>query len=206
MAAALEDLQKDLARALELGDPDRINAVRRTIAEGHPGTSAAAEASYRLGVAALFGAQDLDEAMARLKAAAKSKDKTWTPRARVSLGLLLFRQDKVQQALFELRKVAGAPVPTLDSAQALGFIAMIHRDTNKGAEAERVRGQQLELLGKLVKSEDAAVSGLAHYMLGMEHKFDGQRREATSHLEAALAGGGLAPEDAANVRAALDDL
>jgi len=206
MPAALGDLTKDLNRAIEVGDADRINAVRRTIAEGHAGTPEAAEASYRLGMYALFAEHNLDEAVARLKASAKSKNATWTPRARVALGLLLFRQSKTQQAIFELRKVSSAAKPSLASAQAFGYMALIHTESKKGPEAERARDGQREQLAKLVKSSDPEEAGLAHFMLGMEHKFDGMRREATSHLEAAIASGGLGPDETAQAQAALDDL
>lgn len=206
MPASLADLERDLQRALQTDDPDRLDSVRRTIAEGHPETEAGAEAGYRLGLSALFRQQDLDDAVKWMRAAAKAKSETWSPRARTSLGLLLFRQGKVQQAVFELRRVAGRKPATLAVAEALGYMVIVHRETDNPREADRARTEQLKALRALTKDGDPEVSGLAHYMLAMELKFDGERRPAKEHLEAALKSKGLSDEDRERAQAVLSAL
>src|SRR5688500_15411197 len=120
--ATLKDLQRDLARALEAGDPDQIASVRRTIASGFPDTPEAAEANYRLGLDQLFRGKNLEEAAKHLREATKAKAPPWSIASRVSLGLVMLRQGKAQQAIFELRRVAGIKPPTIHSAQAAGFV------------------------------------------------------------------------------------
>lgn len=203
MAAALEQLLRDLDRALKSGDPDRITSVRVTIAQGHPESDAGAEANYRLGLSALFSGQDLEQAATFLKAATKAKSKAWGPDARTSFGLVLFRLGKVQQAIFELRKVAGVKPPTLASARALGFMVMLLREGEKRDEADRTRKQQFEALRALTKSADAEVQAQAHFMLGMEHKHDGDRAGAKENLQNAVESEALGPDELAIARAAL---
>ena len=120
--ASLKDLERDLARALKAGDLDQIASVRRTIASGFADTPAAAEANYRLGLDLLFRTKNVDEAAAHLREAAKTKAAPWSIAARVSLGLVMLRQGKAQQAIFELRRVAGSQ---LDPAVVETFETMI---------------------------------------------------------------------------------
>jgi tetratricopeptide (TPR) repeat protein len=206
MVASLPDLLKDLDRALAAGDLEALNAVRRTIADGHPETDAGAEAAYKLGLAALFLEGKLDDAGERFRAAAKSKSTAWSPAARTSLGIVLWRQGKPQQAVFELRKVASAKPPTIASAQALGFVVLVHRETNNGPEAERARTEQMKLLGEIARSPTPGDAALANFMLGMEFKYEGRRPDARRHLEAALASHALSTEDEDRIRGTLNEL
>jgi hypothetical protein len=59
-------------------------------------------------------------------------------------------------------------------------------------------------------AQDGTASGedkaLAHFMLAMELKFDGERAPAKKHLRAALDVGGLTDRDRKQAEAALADL
>lgn len=204
--ASLKELQRDLERALEAGDADQVASVRRTIAGGFSGSPAAAEASYKLGLDALFRAKNPDEAAKHLREAAKAKVPSWSLAARVSLGILLLHQGKPQQALFELRRAAGVKPPSIESAQAAGFIVIALREIGNGKEAERARATQLDMLRGLVNREEEETRALAHFMLGMEHKFDGERAPAKQHLEAALALAALPDDARSTAQSAMQDL
>ncbi len=204
--ASLKELEGDLSRAIEAADLDRIASVRRTIATGHPDTPAAAQAHYRLGLDLLFRTKNLEEAAEHLREAAKAKAAPWSMAARVSLALILLRQGKPQQAIFELRRVAGLKPPTIHSAQAAGFVVLALRETGNRTEADRARKAQLDVLALLVNSPDAETAALAHQMLGMEHKFVGERAQAKRHLEAALASPALPPDARRSAEKAMEDL
>ena len=206
MASNLKSLLQELSAGLKAQDPAKINAVRAQIGDSHPDTDEGAEANFRLGVSGLMAGQDVDEAVGRLRKAAKAKHPVWTPQARLSLGLLLKAQGKEQQAIFELRKVAGMKNPSLASAQALGFMVMMQEDAGQAEEAARTRKQHHQLLDKMVSSEEKEIASLAHYMLGMDHKYEGARAEAKAHLEQALQKGGLQEDEAARVKEALNSL
>lgn len=203
--AKLSDLLRDLDRALAADDQDTAASVRRTIAEGHPGTPEAAEAHFKLGLFQLFKRQDLDAAATHLREAAKAKHAVWSPQARISLGLILHRQGKFQQAVFELRRVSGMTPPSLITAQAAGLVVLSLRSDGKAQEAERARGQQLDMLDKLTRSLAGEEQAMARFMLGMEHKHDGRRDKAKPLLQAALTGG-LPAAEAAVAKRALADL
>jgi tetratricopeptide (TPR) repeat protein len=205
VAAALKDLLRDLARALEEGDRERIARVRRLIADGHSETSEAAEASYKLGLDALFLDLDLDRAVEHFRKAAKTKSALWSQAARVSLGMALFRQGKQQQAIFELRKAAGQKPPTIAAAHALAVISGFLRQMNNAAEADRARAEQMKLLVELTKSSSKEDAALAHYMLGVELKYEGKRADARRHFEAAL-GGALDPTFVGRAKSLLGEL
>lgn len=187
--ATLPELLRDLDRALGAGDLDTAASVRRTIAEGHPTAPEAAEARFKLGLHLLFKGRDLEAAAGELREAAKAKHPVWSPQARISLGLILLRQGKFQQAVFELRRVSGQTPPTLVSAQAAGLVVVALRSDKKATEADRARGQQLDLLDKLTRSLTGEEKAMAQFMLGMEHKHDGRRDKARPLLQAALTTG-----------------
>ena len=203
MASSLEQLLIDLKSALNQKDAARINDTRRQLGDEHGQTEAGVEANFRLGVSGLMAGQDVDEAMKRLRMAAKAKHSVWTPQARLSLGLLLKAQGKEQQAIFELRKVAGAKTTSLASAQALGFMVMMLEDAGNSEEASRTRKQHHKLLSEMASSSESEVSSLAHYMLGMDLKYSGSRQDAKKHLELALERGGLAADELGRVQEAL---
>jgi tetratricopeptide (TPR) repeat protein len=203
MPASLSDLEQDLARALGAGDFNRAGSVRETIADAHGTTEAGAEANYKLGLAVLFGTGDLERAAERFRLAIQVKGSRWSGPARTSLGLVLHRLGKPQQALFELRKVAAAKPPSVASATALGLVALVLKDMNQPAEFERARKEQLKLLEGLLKAADAEEAALASYMLGMEYKYEGRRAEAKKYLERALASEALGPEEKARIEDAL---
>lgn len=205
--AALKELLSDLARALDANDLAAAAAVRRTIVDNHPDAAEAAEAGFKLGLHLLFKEKDLDAASVALRAAAKAKHPVWSPQARISLGQILMRQGKHQQAVFELRRVAGSTKPTLVSAQAAGLVVIALREAKKGPEAERARAQYLDTLERLTKADLPGVErALAQHMLALEHKHDGQRRLAKPLLEAALASGALPQAERAQAEQALKEL
>lgn len=205
MTAPLKDLQRDLEGALERGDRERIAEVRRLIVERFPDSDVAAEARYKLGLDALFFDADLDAAVDHFRAATKSKTGPWGAAARVSLGMALFRQGKGQQAVFELRKAAGVKPPTVAAAHALLLVSGFVRQLGNAAEADRARAEAMKLLDQLAKTAPAEDQALAHFLLGMEHKFEGRRDRARSHLEKALAAK-LDPLFAGKAQAALSEL
>ena len=204
--AALEDLLRDLTRALQAKKEDDALAVRRSIAEQYPETPEGAEASYKIGLAALFRSQDLDAAATAFRASAKAKQKTWSLTARTSLGLLLLRQGKHQQAVFELRRAASARPPTLLVAQAAGLLVLALKEGNQQQEADRAHRQHVSLLDELLKSKDPETAAVARFMRAMEHKFDGQPADAREHLKAVLASDALPEAERASAERALVSL
>jgi len=206
MDANLEALHKELDAAIQAKDPEKINLIRGKIGDQFPATSAGAEANFRLGISLLMAGQSVEQAVERLRKAAKAKQSTWTAQARLSLGLVLKAQGKEQQAMFELRKVAGGKTQDLAAAQAYGFMLIILEDTGKKEEAQRTRKQYHALLAHLVNEDDDEVSCLSHFMFGMDLKFSGDRQEAKKHLEAAKSKNGLKPEQAIQVEQALAKL
>jgi hypothetical protein len=118
----------------------------------------------------------------------------------------MLRQGKAQQAIFELRRVAGMKPPTIHSAQAAGFVVLALRETGNPGEADRARKAQLDTLQVLIKSNDAETAALAHQMLGMEHKFVGERAKAKEHLSKALASPALPPDERRSAELAMQDL
>ena len=206
MDANLKALHKELDAALAAKDAEKINLFRSKIGDQFPTTPEGAEANFRLGVSLLMAGQAVDDAIERLRRAAKAKQPTWTAQARLSLGLLLKAQGREQQAMFELRKVAGGKTQDLAAAQAYGFMLIILEDGKKNDEAQRTRKQYHSLLEKLVEDEDEEISCLAHFMFGMDLKFHGNRKEARKHLELAQSKNGLQPEQAGQVEKALEQL
>lgn len=189
MNPSLADLLMDLERSVSGGDLDQVASIRRTIASSHATTEDGAEAMYKLGLDALFRRADLEASSQHLRESAKAKSPRWSPLARSTLGLILLRMGKPQQALFELRKVAGLSPPTLVSAQAWGLLVMAHRALDQAGEAERARGEHLKTLLRLTETAPAEDRGLAQFLLGMEYKFEGRRDLAKRFLR-------LASEDA----------
>jgi tetratricopeptide (TPR) repeat protein len=204
-APPLDALKKDVDRAIKAGDPEKIALAWRAIATGHPDTSDAAEAEYRLGLDALFRVKNMDQAGEHFRTAAKAKG-VYAMAARSSLGLVLLRQGKPQQGIFELRKVAGTAPPTILSASAWGLLVVAFRESNNAREAERARTEHRRALQKLIESNVAEDSALANFMLGMEHKHDGERAPAKKLLQTALDSGKLPPAETAAAQKALAEV
>lgn len=203
----LSSLLGDLERALAIRDLDLAASVRRTIVEGHPGTTAAAESAYKLGLDALYRRHDLDAAVRWFRGVVRAKAPKWSAAARVSLALVLLRQQKHQRALFELRKAASADPPTLLSAQAAGLAAVALAGARRpGAEVERARDQAKSLLTRLTASSDPEIGGGAAFILGMEFKFDGDRQKARTWLERAVASGVLSEDERCLAEQSLEEL
>lgn len=204
---ALKDLKRDLERALGAKqDFDQIALIRQKIAEAHGDTVEGAEANYKLGLDALFRRGDLELAAQHLREATRVKAPPWSVAARVSLGLILLRQGKDQQAVFELRRVAGATPPTLVSAQAWGLLVIAFRQLKKGQDANKAQTEYRKALEQIERSGAPADVAQARYMLGMEHKFDGNRAMAKRYLEQALGFAELPAEDRVRIEATLAGL
>ncbi len=201
----IQDLVRDLERALQSGDHDRVASVRRTIAHQYPETPAGAEASYKLGLDALFRKRNADEAAEHFRAAVKAKS-TWSAPARTSLAIVLLRQGKGQQGMFELRKIASASPPTIASAYAQGLLVLALREAKKGPEAEKAHQEHKRMLLKVAETSTGEDKALAHFMLGMEHKIDGEREPAKKQLQAALAVGALEARERKQAEAALAEV
>ena len=204
--AKLEALLSDLSRALEAKNEDTAASVRRTIAEAYPETPEGAEARYKLGLAALYRAQDLDLAAQHFREATKAKQKVWSACARTSLGLVLLRQGKHQQAVFELRRAAAPRPADLMVAQAASMLVMALAEMGNTKESARARTQQLEILDTLAKSDEPQTAAIAQFYRGMEHKFDGERGPAKALLSAALAAELLPTDERAVAERALAKL
>ena len=205
MGAKLPDVLADLRRAEQNEDTARIDELRRKLVETFPDAPESAEASFRLGLVTLLRDGKPDEAEVRLRLGTKSSNKAVAAQARTHLGMLLHRRGKTQQAVFELRKVAGRSPPDLWSAQALALVHLVFREQGNAKEAERARAEQLKLLEQLTKGEGES-QAFAHFFLGMEHKFDGRREPAKRHLELAAKHAALPAGEKSQVQAALRDL
>jgi Flp pilus assembly protein TadD len=128
-----------------------------------------------------------------MRAAAKGKGQ-WATLARSALGMVLLRQGKHQQAVFELRKVASVTPPTVLSAHGWGLVVYALRESKNMKEAERARGEHKKVLIKLTQSKSPEDAAIGNFMLGMEYKFDGDRTLAKQHFTTALAGPLPGPE------------
>lgn len=204
-AQPLDALKKDLDRAIKGGDPEKIAAALSAIAKSHPDTPEGGDASYRLGLDALFRGKNMDQAAEHFRAAAKTKG-PHALTARSSLGMVLIRQGKQQQGIFELRKVAGVTPPTIISVSAWGLLVVALTEQRKTQEAQRAHTEHKRALEKLTQSKSAEEAALAQYMLGMEHKIDGERAIAKRHIEAAIASKALPANELALAKAALAEL
>ena len=193
---SIEDLKRDLSRALEANNWSAAASVRSTLVAQHPDTSEAAEAAYKQGLHALYQEQVLARAAEYLRLAARAMDPDWSLPARVSLGLVMLAQGKGQQAVFELRKAAGIKPPNQMTAQAAGLVAVALAQHKPGAEVERAREQYKGVLQQLTKGQAPAVEAWACLHLGMEFKHDGQRAEAKQWLHRAAGLNALGPDEA----------
>ncbi|MCK6546630.1 hypothetical protein L6R52_12340 [Myxococcota bacterium] len=205
MATSLKELGAHLDAALGKGDLDAVAEARRKIAAAFPDTEAGSEAAYKLGLDALYRRRDLEGAAEQMRAAVKVKG-PFAVLARSALGLILLRQGKAQQAIFELRKVAGTTPPTLLSATGHGLLVYALRETKQLKEAERARTEHKKALQKVAEGKVADESALAHFMLGMEYKFDGERDLAKRHLQTAVASPLLPPLERGQAEKALTEV
>lgn len=203
--ATLSELSGRLERALAAGDLDLVARERAAIAVAFPESEQGAEAAYKLGLDALYRRRDLEAAALQMRAAAKVKG-VYGALARSALGLILLRQGKAQQAIFELRKVASTTPPTIVSASAYGLLVYALRETKQLKEGERARVEHKRVLAKLTESANAEDAALAHFQLGVEHKFDGDRALAKRHLQAATQGSALPARERALALAALAEV
>jgi predicted Zn-dependent protease len=204
-APPLKSLKADLDRELKKGDWDKVAAARAAIVAAYPETEEGAEASYKLALDAIYRKKNLEEAANHLRNAVKVKS-PWSGIARSTLGIVLLRQGKAQQAAFELRRVAGQNPPTIFSASAQGLLVIALRETNQPKEAERARAQHKQILAKLTQSATPEDAAMANFLLGMEYKFDGERDIAKRHLAAAIESKKLPNDERAIAERALSEL
>ena len=116
--------------ALAAGDPDAVDVARRAYLDVDHKGAVAADMRYRLGLSRLFRHRDRDGAIELFKEAAAEKGAPVAAEARVSLALCLSSTGKRQQAIFELRKMLPeGTAPTIHTAQALDFLAMLLRES-----------------------------------------------------------------------------
>ncbi len=188
--AQLDALLGELATLDARHDLEGLRRVREQIAAEHPGSDAAAEAIYKIGLDLLFRERRLDDAVQRFETAARRKAPFWSDAARTSLGLCLFHQNRSQKALLELRKVAYRDVPSAHSVTALSFIETIYEAEGKKPDAERARKDRIGQLAELVKPGRAATPaerGWFLYLLGVACRDQGDEGRARAALEDAKA-------------------
>ena len=155
-----------LRAAEEAGDLDAIDLHRAAYLEEAPNGPEAAEIQYRLGLSQLFRHQNTDEAMKRFKEAAGAKGAPFAEEARISYALCLLAKQKRQQAIFELRRLlpVGAP-PSIHTAQALDFLALLLRESGaSAADIARADAQRQEHLQALLAATRDPVEK-AHFSL-----------------------------------------
>jgi tetratricopeptide (TPR) repeat protein len=148
---------------------------------------------------------DLEGAAEALRGAIRARAEPWTRTARLTLGQLLLRLGRPQQAMFELRKVAAAEPLDLEGVQALAFLSEALRAQGKGREAEALADRRRRALARRA-SEGGPTGAIARAWLGFELKHAGERRPARAALEAALADPELPDAERAAVAQALDAL
>ena len=160
--------------SLSSNDLGQIASVRRTIVEGTR-ERGGAEASYRLGLDALFIRRDLKEAEDYFRRATKAKSPTWSPSARMSLWERA--SSRGQDSAGHLRAAArrfGLAAHDPFSVQAKGLLALAFHKNRQPKESERVRDECKTSLRAMSDVSPLTPDGaLAAWMLGMELKFDG---------------------------------
>lgn len=173
--AELQSLLNTVAHLDTLQDFDGLRAAREQIVVEHPGSDAAVEAAYKIGLDLLFRARNFDGAVVQFELAAKAKQPFWSAAARTSLGICYYHQRRSQKALFELRKVAYAKEVSTHSVTALAFIENIFETEGKADDASRVRLDRIKQLEQLAeacrgKPAQTAERGYHLYQLGLALK------------------------------------
>lgn len=206
----LEALQRQLAAALHREDWDEARALRQRVVADFPDSAEAAEAAYRLGLDALFFGRDLAAAIALLEDAAKRRHPHWSAAARTSLALCYAQQNRLQKALFELRKVASVKDPGANSVVAAMWMERLLLQDGQAAEAQKARAQRIEQLRTLLAPAthpplELAERGAYLYQLGCALSDHGEKLEGRRVLEEARALGPqvLGPDVARGVAEAL---
>lgn len=185
----LEALLNDLANLEAQADLDGLRQARQQIVDQHPDSDQAAEAQYKIGLDLLFRNRDIPAAIECFKAAIKKKHPYWSPAARISMALCLYRQGSAQKAIFELRKSAFPEDPTPNSITALTFIELIFDETGKKEEAQRARKDRISQLKRILKLIAAdEPQSRAHFLhqLGMEYQRDANHDKAEALFQEAL--------------------
>ncbi len=184
----LPELRDELTRLEAEKSYDGMLAVRERILAEHPDTEDAVEALYKIGLHCLFHGRDLTQATQHFEQAAKKKHPYWSAAARTSLGICYYHQGRGQKALFELRRVGYAEVPSEHSITALSFMETIHANEAEEEEVDRVRLERIKQLRQLIeKQSDTSSSDLGQYLFSLAAAVhdDGDRGEARALLEQA---------------------
>lgn len=190
MSATLQELVAAVDQAAQ--DVDAAQRAREALvaaldADADPAAvHAVADALWRMGVVALMHGRNTDEAMALFKRAVDKKDPITTPHARTSYALVLHNKGKVQQAVFELRKVIRADQATAEGAHALNLLCTLLREHKaKPSEIEKADKDRINALTAMVRQASADSEDLAHWtlQLALAHKEGGSRTECKKLLE-----------------------
>ena len=189
---ALEALAQKIAHLDAARDFDGLRQTRQQLLHDYPDSDAACEALYKIGLDLLFRQRLLDEAVEHFEQAAKRPQPFWSAAARTSLGLCYFHQQKVQKALFELRKVAYPKAPNVHSVTALAFIENIFVTDNRRDEASRVRRDRIGQLEQLISHSrqtggSPAERGYFLYQVATALADHGEKARAKAALEEARA-------------------
>ncbi len=189
--ANLEALLNDLANLDAQHDLEGLRRVREQIVQEHPGSEAAVEALYKIGLDLLFRGRQLGAAVEKFEEAAKRKHPFWSAAARTSLGLCYYHQKRLQKALFELRRVGYPEKATVHSVTALTFVEQIFANEGKPDEVRRVRKDRISQLEALVQEAreggQPQERGFHLYSLGLALLDHGEEGRARAVLEEAKA-------------------
>ena len=201
----LKDLVRDIEHGCQTGRLELVAELRSKLVEMAPMSIEGAEAAFKLGLHQLFVERSAGSAEEAFRQAIRSGHSLWGRPARVSLGQLLFRTDRYEQASFELEKVIEDGPYDLVAVQARALLVMTYRAMKKTVEVNQLREEQKTALSKLV-SQGELEGAIAQVWLGFEYKFDGQRREAKACFEAALEDKRLPEDERASAERALASL
>lgn len=143
--ANLDQIRGALEHAEREQDLDAVDAQRAAFLEVAPDGDERDEIEFRHSLSLLLRHGDVDAALAGFKEVAARKGGEISHEARISYALCLAAKKKRQQAIFELRRVAGnGSSANAQSVQALDFLALLLREAQADAsEIEKVSRQRI---------------------------------------------------------------
>ena len=137
------------------GDEQEIEKIadryRSTLKE-NDSVEVLAEAHYRLGLYELIQRRDIEQATHHFQESAGLKDPYWSLAARTSLAICLYRQGKVQKALFEFRRVGFSEVVNEHSVNALLMMGRLLREDGDKDESKRAFAEGLKRIKAKLKA------------------------------------------------------
>lgn len=186
---ALDTLLAELQVMEQAKDLDGLRKVREQIVLSYPYAEQAAEAGYKVGLDQLFRQRSLERAVLSFAQAASMRHPYWSAAARTSLGLCYYHQRKMQQGIFELRKVGYAKTPSMHSVTALAFLETIFQGQKQAEEVQRIRKDKINQLELLSQQAGVSLQHKGHYLLqlGLSYHDQGEVEQASAALQKAKA-------------------